>query len=83
MFKIWSNLAMLAVESQQVIALRLMKLSTGGTDAHAEAHRMVSEKVAEANQAAMNLMLGASPDSVVYGYRKAVRANARRLSKEA
>ncbi len=81
MFGYWSNLAMLAVESQQVIALRIMKLATGGAEAQEEAHRMVSEKMVEANQATMSLMLGASPDSVVRGYRRKVRANARRLSR--
>jgi hypothetical protein len=81
MFGYWSNLAMLAIESQQVVALRMMKLAAGGSGAHSEAHRMVSEKMTEANNAAMSLMMGASPDSVVHGYRRKVRANARRLSK--
>jgi hypothetical protein len=81
MFRYWSNLAMLAVESQQVIALRMMKLAAGGTKAETEAHRMISEKVTEAGNATMRLMMGASPDSVVLDYRRKVRANARRLTK--
>jgi hypothetical protein len=81
MFRYWSNLAMLALESQQVIGLRMMKLATGGSGAHAEAHRMVSEKVTEANNAAMSLMMGGSADSVVRNYRRKVRANVRRLTK--
>ena len=81
MFKYWSSLAMLAAESQQVIFLRMMKLAAGGPGAHAEANRMVSEKVGQAGRAMTRLALGGSPASVMGGYRKAVRANRRRLSK--
>jgi hypothetical protein len=76
----WFNLAMLAAESQQVIWLRLAKLGAGGSDVGTEAHLMVTEKLAAATDAAGRLMMGASPDSVVRGYRKKVRANMRRLS---
>jgi len=81
MFSSWFDMTMLAMESQQVIWLRTMKLASGGPEAGVEAQRMVSEKVAAASQAAMNLMSGHSPDSVVKSYRRKVRANARRLSK--
>jgi len=77
----WTNLAGLALESQQVVFLRMMKLAQGGPGANVEARRMVSEKVAEANNAAVKLMTGGTPASVVRGYRRTVRANARRLSK--
>ena len=77
----WWNLGMLALESQQVIFMRLMKLAAGGPAASAETNLMVSEKVAEAISASHRMMLGASPDSIVRGYRKKVRANARRLAK--
>ena len=40
---------------------------------------MVSEKIAAAQGAALSLMSGASPESVVRAYRGKVRANARRL----
>ena len=79
MFNYWMNLMMLAAESQQVIALRVMKLAVGGAPAHEEAGRMVSEKIAAAHGAAFSLMSGASPESVVRDYRGKVRANARRL----
>ena len=42
MFKFWHDAAMLSLESQRVIALRMMKLAMGGTGAHAEANRMMS-----------------------------------------
>ena len=42
---------------------------------------MVSEKVGQAGRAMTRLALGGSPASVMGGYRKAVRANRRRLSK--
>ena len=75
------NLTMLAFESQQVVGLRLMKLAFGGPAAHTEMNHMVAEKIAAANRATGRLMMGASPDSVVRGYRKTVKANARRLLK--
>jgi hypothetical protein len=77
----WANLMMLGFESQQVICLRLAKLATGGPQAALETQRMVSEKVREGILAGSRLMLGATPNSVVRGYRKKVRANAKRLSR--
>ena len=41
MFKFWYGTAMLSLESQQVIGLRMVKLSIGGAAAQAEAQRMV------------------------------------------
>src|ERR1051325_10775562 len=46
MFKAWWTIGMLAVESQQVMWLRFMRLAAGGPTASAEAQRMVSEKLA-------------------------------------
>jgi len=77
----WYNVTMLAIESQHVIWLRSLKLASGGPGAGAEAELMVSEKVSAATKAAMNLMSGHTPDSIVKSYRKTVRANARRLAK--
>ncbi|WP_019904195.1 hypothetical protein [Methylobacterium sp. 77] len=85
MFGAWWKLGMdatlLAMESQQVIGLRLAKLSLGGPAAQAEAQRMVSEKIMAANEAAMLMATGSSTQHVLTGYRRKVRANARRLSK--
>ncbi|MCK9553041.1 hypothetical protein [Aquamicrobium sp.] len=81
MHRLWFNMAMLGIEAQQVIWLRTMKLVMGGKRGEREARRMVSEKVAAAGQASVQIARGASPDKVVKGYRKKVRANARRLSR--
>ena len=81
MLKSWYNFGMLAAEAQQVIWLRLMKLAAGGSGAQHEAQLMVTEKLTEASRATGRLMMGATPDSVVKGYRRKVRANARRLSR--
>lgn len=85
MFGAWWKLGidatLLAMESQQVIGLRLMRLSGGGAVAQAEAHRMVSEKIMAASEAAMLMATGGSGRRVVAGYRRKVRANARRLAK--
>lgn len=84
MFGAWWKLGMdatlLAMESQQVIGLRLAKLSLGGPAAQIEAQRMVSEKIMAASEAAMMIATGVSTQKVVTGYRRKVRANARRLS---
>ena len=81
MYKSWLSLSMLALESQQVIGLRLMKLAAGGPKAQAEANRMVMEKIAAATHASGRLLAGASHESVIKGYRQKVRANSRRLLK--
>jgi hypothetical protein len=72
---------MLAAESQQVIALRLMKIAGGGKSAEAEMKLMTAEKMTAATEAGAKLMAGGSADSVVSDYRRKVRANIKRLSK--
>ena len=83
MFGPWIRLSldatMLAVEAQIVIGLRLMMLGAGGTAAQAEAHRMIAEKTMAFVEATTTLASGGTAHSVVAGYRKHVRANARRL----
>jgi hypothetical protein len=78
---LFKNLIMLAVESNQVVALRMMKLMLGGTGARREAKRMVSEKLTAAFEASVSLMAGASGDDIVGRYRRHVAANAKRLGK--
>ncbi|MBV9550133.1 MAG: hypothetical protein JO256_10730 [Alphaproteobacteria bacterium] len=72
---------MLAAESQQVIALRVMKLAGGGRPAEAEFQRMTAEKLTAAAQAGLKLMTGGSADSILRDYRRKVRANRRRLAR--
>jgi len=77
-----NSLMLLAVEANQVIALRMMKLMRGGRRARREANLMVSEKILAAFEAASSLMTGASGDEIVQGYRRHVAANAKRLGKQ-
>ena len=85
MFDTWS----LGLETSAVIVSRTMKLAAGGEAAEREARRMVAEKI----EAALSLQtlaltggLGATPQSAarksLAHYRRRVRANRRRLSKE-
>jgi hypothetical protein len=71
---------MLGLESSNVIGLRMIKLTRGGSDAVNEMHLMIEEKVNAAFESGTNLMAGASPRSIVDRYRQHVAANAERLS---
>jgi hypothetical protein len=81
MFKLWYSAGMLAMESQRVIALRMMKFAMGGPQAQAEANRMVTEKISESMAVAATLMAGGSSHAVVAQVRRKVRSNSRRLSR--
>src|SRR3954468_11186866 len=61
--------ALLALEAQTVIGIRLTQLSLGGSAAGAEAQRMVTEKVSAFAEAAALLASGGSAHEVVKGYR--------------
>jgi hypothetical protein len=79
----------LGLDAQSVIALRMMRLASGGATAEAEMSRMVIDKaeaIAEAQGAATAAVMAGSKDYVVAGktldvFRKRVRANKRRLSR--
>jgi hypothetical protein len=88
----WAEMAMqstmLAIESQQVIAMRLTKFAMGGPGVQREAELMISEKMeslAQASQMMVMAALGGKQDfgasKVVHHYRQKVRANVRRLGK--
>jgi hypothetical protein len=81
MFNYWVNFSMLAAEAQQVVWLRSIKFVSGGDKAGHEAQRMLMEKIDAAQGAALTLMTGGSAEKVLFGYRKKVRSNIRRLSK--
>ena len=81
MFLAWTDMMMLALESQHAIWLRLARLAAGGVAAETEAALMVSEKIAAAEAAAFAAMGGASAEKIVRSYRRKVRANIRRLSR--
>ncbi|KAB1069543.1 hypothetical protein [Methylobacterium soli] len=72
--------ALLALEAQKVVELRLMKLASGGAEGWAEAEQMVSEKVSALVEASGTLMMGGSCDTVVGRYREHVAANTQRLT---
>ena len=76
----WFPGAMLAIESGEVVRLRLEKFARGEADADQEAHLMVSEKIAAAFEAAASLFAGASPGAIIGRYREHVAANVKRLS---
>jgi hypothetical protein len=82
MFGPWITVVMLALESSEVIGLRVAKLAHGGVDAESEAHILVNEKVVAVFDAGMRLMCGATTGQVIDGFRKQVAANALRLSTE-
>lgn len=87
MMKAWFEAAQFGADSQSVIAMRLMKIASGGPAASTEAERMVSEKVAAFAEAQGLMMaalisgksLEAAAVKAYAPYRRAVRANRRRL----
>jgi hypothetical protein len=81
MFTAWANLAMLALESQHVVALRLMKLAAGGPAAAREMNLMTFEKMEALAHESGRMLLGDTHARVVKRYRTRVRANRRRLSR--
>jgi hypothetical protein len=69
-----------ALEAQEVVWLRTLKMMKGGPDAALEAIDMVTEKLEAAHRGAGRLLLGCTPDSVANDYRSCVRANITRLT---
>jgi hypothetical protein len=76
----WFAGAMLAMESCEVVHLRLAKLAATGEDSEHEAQLMVSEKIAAAFEAGASWLAGATPAAIIGRYREHVAANAKRLS---
>jgi hypothetical protein len=76
----WFAGAMLALESSEVVRLRLEKFASGDEDAEHEARLMASEKVFAAIEAGMSWLAGATASSIVGRYREHVAANAKRLT---
>ena len=77
----WVQFWFQAIEVQQVVSLRMLKLMAGGAAAEREAVRMVTEKIEAAQETALRLASGASPQLAVRHYRSKVRANRRRLTR--
>lgn len=93
MFNPWFALTFktiqLGFDAQSVIALRMMRLASGGAGSKAEMSRMATEKasaIAESQIAAAAAVMTGRQDHVVAGkvlnvLGKRVRANKRRLSR--
>jgi hypothetical protein len=83
----WMDAARFAADSQQVIALRMMRLAGGGPLAATEANRMVAEKIAAFGEAQGAMLVSLATGGSLHAaggkafrpYRRAVRANRRRL----
>jgi hypothetical protein len=78
----WSTVLLLALESSEVIGLRIAKLAGGGVDAQDEAHLIVSEKVDAVIEVTASFMSGAAVTKVINRFREQVAANTKRLSAE-
>ena len=85
----WLDAATLVLQSQSVIAMRLMRIASGGAAATSEAQRMIFEKAAANAEAqvaaALALLAGGgihkATDAAAKPYKRAVRANRRRLAR--
>ena len=75
--KLTLDTALLAMEAQTVIGMRLSQIAMGCGTA-AETQLMVTEKMLALVEAAGTVAMGGSAHKVVGGYRKRVRANVRR-----
>jgi hypothetical protein len=62
----------LAVEANEVIGLRMMKIISGGPDAMAEMQLMITEKINASAEAGTSLMFGQSPTAVMARVREHV-----------
>lgn len=80
-WKFSADLVAAGFEAQRVITLRMLKLAEGGAGASAEAHKMVTEKIAASAEAALTLATGGSPQQVLRRTRSIMRANRRRLTR--
>jgi hypothetical protein len=87
--KLWTDAWRVGLDAQQVIAMRLVRISAGGAAADAECRRMVSEKVSAAvaaQAAAAAALVGGkgaeiTATAALAPVKRAVRANHRRLSR--
>jgi hypothetical protein len=79
--RVFNSVVKLAVDANQVVGLRMMKLMRGGRQAGREAELMVTEKMDAAFEAGTRLLAGASGDEIVRRYRLRGAANAKRLKR--
>ncbi len=70
----------LAIEANEVIALRMTKIISGGPEAMTEIQLMITEKIDATVEAGTSLMFGQDPTAIVARFREHVASNQRRLS---
>jgi hypothetical protein len=70
---------LLGIEANEVVGLRMMKITSGGPAALSEMHLMIAEKMDAAAEASTSLICGHSPMAVVARYREHVANNRLRL----
>jgi hypothetical protein len=70
----------LAIEANEVIGLRMMKIISGGPGAMTEIQLMITKKKHASAEAGTSLIFGHSPTAVVARVREHVANNQRRLS---
>jgi hypothetical protein len=83
----WLEAASFSMDVQRVMALRIMRLASGGPLAATEAQRMISEKVSAFGEAQVAIATALTTGSSLYAataeaygpYRRCVRANCLRL----
>jgi hypothetical protein len=69
----------LGIEANEVVGLRMMKITSGGPDALSEIQLMIAEKMDAAAEASTSLICGQTPMVVVARYREHVANNRLRL----
>ena len=76
----WYPALMLAVESRNVIDMRLWRIATGRVDPAVETRLMISEKIDAAITAVSMMGSGSQMTDVIDFYRGQVASNAERLA---
>jgi hypothetical protein len=69
----------LGIEANEVVGLRMIKITSGGPAALSEMHLMIAEKMEAAAEASTSLICGQTPMVVVARYREHVANNRLRL----
>lgn len=81
-FAFWHSMTMLAVESSEVVRLRIARVAAGGDLGFREMQLMIAEKLDAGFEASASLCSGGTPASIVDRYRHHVAINAKRLDDE-
>ena len=77
----WFDMTAMALDASFVIPLRLAKIAAGGAAGTREANGMVTEKLLAANRAAITMMTGGEPETILRITAARCGRTGRRLSK--